>query len=361
VIDFTSALYLGMRHPASALQPWTQLTTGVPAALGEPTAARMVARKFAELQGCEDAVLGSSTLHLFWDLFGMFTGDDVTIFLDSGAYPIVRWGVERAAARGVAVRNFRHHDKKALCRQLSQTRLRQTKPVVVCDGLCPACAGPAPLAAYLDEVHALRGLLIVDDTQALGILGQSPSSEKPYGRGGGGSLPWSAIEGQDVLAVSSLAKGFGVPAAVLAGSEKRVRAFRIRSETRVHCSPLSIASLRAAEHALAMNRNQGDAVRLQLANRVSCFRQVARQRGFRVRGGHFPVQSPILPANINHADIHRKLLALGVHAVLHKSHPADRQQISFLVRADHSECNIIEAIAKFQQAINGTPLNGDQS
>src|ERR1700745_2783322 len=100
MLDFTSALYLGMRHPSCALRPWSQFTTGVPAALGWLPEAWSIAHEFAALQGCEGGVLGTSTLHQFWDLFGILGRQQVAIHVDAGAYPIARWGVERAAARG---------------------------------------------------------------------------------------------------------------------------------------------------------------------------------------------------------------------------------------------------------------------
>lgn len=50
------------------------------------------------MQGCEMATLSSSTLHLFWDLFGALARGRVAIYMDAGTYPIARWGVERAAA-----------------------------------------------------------------------------------------------------------------------------------------------------------------------------------------------------------------------------------------------------------------------
>lgn len=71
MINFASALYLGMHHPSQLLQSWQQLTLGVPAALAEPPGAEEVAGKLAQLQGSEQGVLLPSTLHLFWDLFGM--------------------------------------------------------------------------------------------------------------------------------------------------------------------------------------------------------------------------------------------------------------------------------------------------
>src|SRR5262245_64902371 len=100
VLDFTSALYLGLLHPSRVLRPWTQLTTGVPAALAPPPGAVAVTARLAALQGCERATLGTSTLHLFWDLFGLFPAREIAIYLDAGTYAIAGWGVERAAARG---------------------------------------------------------------------------------------------------------------------------------------------------------------------------------------------------------------------------------------------------------------------
>ncbi|NTU84446.1 MAG: pyridoxal phosphate-dependent aminotransferase family protein, partial [Chloroflexales bacterium] len=93
MLDFTSSLYLGLAHPSAALRPWSSLTTGRPAALLEPPGAATVAARLAAIQGREAAGLATSTLHLGWDLFGMLDGRTTAIFLDEGAYPVVRWGV----------------------------------------------------------------------------------------------------------------------------------------------------------------------------------------------------------------------------------------------------------------------------
>jgi len=101
VLDFTSALYLGLRHPSPSLRSWSELTTGKPAALESPPLSTAIAGRFAALVGCESAVPIASTLHLFWDLFGLLASDWVRIYMDEGTYAIARWGVERAPARGV--------------------------------------------------------------------------------------------------------------------------------------------------------------------------------------------------------------------------------------------------------------------
>jgi len=82
---------------------------------------------------------------------------------------------------------------------------------------------------------------VIDDTQALGILGAWPGPGAPYGRGGAGSPAWCGVAGDDLARVCSLAKGFGAPLAVLAGSARVVARFEAEAATPVHCSPPSAA------------------------------------------------------------------------------------------------------------------------
>ena len=117
MLDFTSALYLGMRHPAAALAPWSSLTLGQPAALREPPGAQALAASLAALQGCEAACVLPSTLHLFWDLFGMLAAERLVILVDGGSYAIARWGAERAQALGLPQQVFPSGEMAAL-RQL---------------------------------------------------------------------------------------------------------------------------------------------------------------------------------------------------------------------------------------------------
>jgi 8-amino-7-oxononanoate synthase len=334
MLDFTSALYLGLRHPSESLRPWSQLTLGVPAALASPPGAEAVAQEIARLQGCGRGVLGPSTFHLFWDVFGMFSRRPVAVYVDAGAYPIARWGVERAAARGVPVREFAHGDVEALRRALREDRHR--RPVLLTDGFCPSCGKAAPLRAYLDSLRAFGGWLIVDDTQALGILGRSPAPDAPYGRGGGGMLPQLQITGPDVLVISSLAKGFGAPAAVLCGSKAAVDQFEQNSETRMHCSQPAVAVIRAAEHALIANRYDGDRLRKRLAGLVALFRRCVAQTGLVLAGGLFPVQSLVPSGHLDALRLHENLLHCGIRAVLGHASGGHGLRLSFLITARHS-------------------------
>ena len=354
VLDFTSALYLGMRHPSRSLPAWQAFTTGKPAALDAPPSAIGVAQQLATLQGCERATLLPSTLHLFWDLFGVLAREPVRIYMDAGTYAVARWGVERAALQGLSVHCFPHYDAAAARALIRRDRRCGARPIVVVDGFCPACGRAAPLADLLRCVEHRGGRLVVDDTQALGVLGEDPTVITPYGRAGGGSLPWHGLASPSVLVGSSLAKGFGVPLAVLGGSKRSIRHFEQCSETRVHSSPPSIAGLRAAEHALAVNRLHGDGLRFYLSQLVERFRAGLRQIGLVANDGVFPVQ--MISVGGHAPAVHLRLLCAGIRTVLVRCCRGLGTQLGFLITASHRPADIDQAVEALDRVCNRTLL-----
>ena len=146
-------------------------------------------------------------------------------------------------------------------------------------------------------------------------------------------LAWNAIGGPDILLVSSLAKAFGVSVAVLSGSKSAVEAFEAASETRMHCSPPSIAVVHAAERALALNREHGDRLRLRLSNLVARFRQRASDTGFRFSGGLFPFQTLLPSPGLDAVRFYAHLRKQGIRTVLHQAQNGHGPRISFLISA----------------------------
>lgn len=350
VIDLTSSLYLGLRHDSAVVPPWTSLTTGVPAALAVAPEAGMVAAGLADLIGTKAATLAPSTLHAFWDLFVAIGARQ--IYVDAGTYPIARWGAERAQCAGAAVRTFRHHDPGALRRAV--TTMGGRGPVVLTDGLCPGCGGVAPVGDYLDAVRSLGGTVVVDDTQALGVLG-TPTPGHLYGAGGGGTARWSGLSDAGLIVVASLAKGLGVPVAMVAGSHAMVRRYEARGETRIHCSPPSNAHLSAATHALHCNALQGDELRRHVARLVTRFRALLDGQGIRVMAGLFPIQTVRPETRLDLRAVHRHLLELGIRAVLHRPRCERGLALSFILTAAHREPDVDRAARAIGIALSREP------
>ena len=237
-------------------------------------------------------------------------------------------------------------------------RLRQARahdrrrPIVVADAFCPGCGAPAPIADYLELTRTRNGLLILDDTQALGMLGQSPGRGDPYGRGGGGSLRYCGASGPDVILVSSLAKGFGVPAALISGAAAVIGDFEARSETRIHTSPPSAAVMEAARHALAVNRQRGDTIRRGLARLIIHFGRRLAAAGLHAIGGLFPVQTIHIPPGCNVTRVHAKLLRLGVRTVLGRGQGCAGARIRFVINASHCAQDIDRAVDALAMSVD---------
>jgi 8-amino-7-oxononanoate synthase len=348
--DFTSVLYLGMNHPHEALRPWRHLTTGRPDGLEPSARAERLAGRFARFSGHAAAALAGSTLHIFWDLFDCLARDGIVIHVDEGAYPVARWGIDRAAARGVRVASFPKHDSGALLANLA-TAGGRLRPVVVADAICPLTGRPAPLDEYVEICRAFGGRLVVDDTQGIGLFGRNPLPASPYGEDGAGTAAWFGIQYGGLLVVSSLAKAFGAPLAALAGSMKLVNQFKATSLTRIHCSPPSLAAVSAAEAALSINDTDGLGRRQRLLGLIGAFRAGLARLGLTSQGGIFPFQTLTRPAGEDAITLYARLLDEGVRTVLHAGASGGRALITFVINCRHAPHEIAFALRALSRCL----------
>jgi 8-amino-7-oxononanoate synthase len=349
MLDFTSALYLGFEHASQTLAPWSRLTEGVPATLREADQARALASRIAALVGCERASLTPSTLHAFWDLFGQFHERSHWVCLDGANYPIAGWGAERAGARGVRVQHFRHLDPDSLQHQLQLHWSARQRPVVATDGFCAGCGRHAPLREYLALVEQHDGLLVVDDTQALGVFGRE-AGETDFGAGGGGAAARAGLHKQPrLLLVASMAKAFGAPLAYLAGTTPAIAVFEARSETRMYSSPPAHAALAAAARALTLNRSVGASARARLARNIEQFRAADWQSvSVRLLEGYSPVQRLAADATgsrVGALRLQAKLQTLGVRSLVQRARCRPEASVTCVLSALHEARDIDRLLA----------------
>ena len=99
-------------------------------------------------------------------------------------------------------------------------------PVVACDGLCPRCGRLRAACRLPRQSLPASGSVVIDDTQAVGLLGEDPTATPPYGSGGGGTPRHLGVSDPALFAVASFAKAFGAPVAALLGVGDAVRHLR---------------------------------------------------------------------------------------------------------------------------------------
>ncbi|SAK85835.1 8-amino-7-oxononanoate synthase [Caballeronia hypogeia] len=350
MIDFASALYLGMRHPAGALGGWDALTSGLPAALAAAPLARRVAADAAALQGAEAGMVGASTLHLAIDAFELL-GRTHALIADDALYPVMRWALERMIGRGVPVTWFRQGDAADLARKLAW-RGSARPPAVITDATVGGGV-PAPIGRYVDAVRREGGLVLVDHSQVLGLTGERASPRSPWGQGGGGALRHASLpqpSRQPVLLLASWAKAFGAPLATLCGPAALIGHIARDGPTQSHCSPPSAVALLAALDALAINRRAGARLRLRLLHRLQRLHDglagLARAAlpDLHLSGRWHPLQRMTLASDERALALHAGLRARGMRTALLRQRGGGYALI-VIARADHRVAEIDALLA----------------
>jgi 8-amino-7-oxononanoate synthase len=355
--DFSSALYLGLTHPGAALPPWSALTFGRPGALEEPPGAVQAAADLARLTGQDAGLLYPSTLHSFHDLFSVIAPGGATLLIDAAAYPVATWGAASARLDGPPCETYPHQDAGAAARRARRAFRAGRRPVILTDGLCPSCGRLAPLPELARAAADHGGQLVVDDTQALGVLGHPMGTAAPLGLGGGGTLAWFGLCGRHITTCCSLAKGFGAPLAVLLGDAATVGRVAREGPARVHCSPPSVAAIAAAAQALRTNATMGDLLRARLARRIAQLRRGLIRLGVRPQSAlPLPVQTIALP----NADAAQPVLAAldadGIRALATRS-CGGGVGLTILLTARHAVHDVERLIDALARAIRQTAFD----
>lgn len=357
LIDFCSSLYLGMQHPSAALPSWGSLTTGVPALLGELEINQQIAQQVAALQGMEAGILAPSSLHLMFDFFQAIDRNTV-LFLDEQAYPLMDWASRIATGRGIKVLSFSSHKLSKLSLLLQMYVRPGQIPFILCDGWNPVIGKAAPLWRYLDLLRPFNGYLLIDDTQALGVLGENASKTKSLGKGGGGTLRHLGISNPAVVSIASLAKGLGVPLAVMSGSYRFIRPFMQQGLSRIHCSQVAHPVAMAAMQALKFNQKEGNQQRAYLSHLIEMFRREVALAGLECRGGIFPVQNIKLATVEQTLTLYQFLNKNGIAALLLKGEGAGQSPIiSFCINTTQSATQyryLGQCLRKFQARLRNS-------
>ncbi len=336
LVDFTSALYLGFRHPSRALPGYHRLTKGLPAVLSTGREERQLGNEVARLQGFRAGLVGSSTLHLYVDLVRRLARAPVSLLMDAYAYPVSRWAAVMVRAMGGQLVTFGHLDAAALERGLRRAHHR---PVVMVDDYCPNCGRQVDLPRVYAAVRAHDGLLVVDTTQGLGVVGPAPTRGQPLGLGGRGVFAQTSTPTTGAVAIASLSKAFGTPLAVISGPPSLLRPMQ-RSGSFVHCSPPPRPAVDAGLRALRLAQSEeGDQRRRVLSARVTQLRRGLARMGLPSRGGSFPVLVvELAPSVVRRA--HRALLAAGIATLPLAGHLGTDGGLGFALTARHRSAEV---------------------
>jgi len=362
--DFASANYLGLDlHPAviasipEAIKRWGVHPSWT-RAVASPQIYEDLEQEIARFIGAPDVLIFPTVTLLHSGVLPVLAGGNGVILLDRAAHNSMQEAAQLAGARGTAVGWFAHNDIEDLERQLFFHRERAQKLVAI-DGVYSMSGAypPLPEFARLARKHGAR--VYVDDAHGLGVIGENPKQNNPYGDRGNGLVRYFDLRyGDNIVYVGGMSKAFSSMIAFVTCVDEAEKRRLSTASTAVFSGPSPTASLASAMAGLKISQDEeGSAIRRRLLSLTRQLVDGARAIGFAVdNNGLFPLVSVKIGTV---SDVVKACNILWEHGVLitpalFPAVPIDRGALRFTVTAANTEEQVqlaIEALRKVREML----------
>ena len=117
------------------------------------------------------------------------------------------------------------------------------------------------IAGYAEVARRYDATLYIDDAHGIGVLGEHPGPNLPYGSGGGGVVRYFGLGYDNIVYVAGLSKAFSSLGAFVTCRSPEERSLFLTASTMIFSGPIPVASLATALAGLRVNREEGDELR----------------------------------------------------------------------------------------------------
>jgi glycine C-acetyltransferase len=348
VLNMCANNYLNLSsHPdvvaaaGEALEQWGYGMSSVRFICGTQTVHTRLEETIASFLGKEAAILYSSCFDANGGLFETLLGPEDAVISDALNHASVIDGIRLCKAQRYRYRNC---DMADLEEKLKEARDARTI-MIATDGVFSMDGVIAPLADICALAESHGALVMVDDSHALGVLGE-------HGRG----TPehHGVSERVDIL-TGTLGKALGgASGGFTSGSRELVDLLRQRSRPYLFSNSLAPMIAAASITAIEIVQRSRD-LRSRLRRNAEHFRAAVEAAGFETRGaGH-----PIIPVMVGEArdaqTIAAGLLERGVYAIgfFYPVVPKGEARIRVQVSAEHEIADLDFAVEQLAAVRDG--------
>ena len=357
--DFASANYLGLDlHPAvqaaifDAIRRWGTHPSWT-RAVASPQIYEDLEQEIAKLIGAHDVLVFPTVTLLHSGVLPVLAGGDGVIILDRAAHNSMQEAAQLAGTRGTVVDRFDHNDPHDLERRLEFHRERPRK-IIAIDGVYSMSGAYPPLQEFarLARKHGAR--LYVDDAHGLGVIGENPTPDNPYGDKGNGVVRYFGLRyGDDIVYVGGMSKAFSSMAAFVSCADDAEKRRLTMASTAIFSGPCPTASLASALVGLKISQGQeGAAIRRRLLGLTEQLVEGARALGFAVDNNEL---FPLVSVKIGTVpDVVKACNILWEHGILitpavFPAVPMDRGALRFTVTAANTEEQVQSAVEALRE------------
>lgn len=342
VLNLCANNYLGLAgHPAlveaaqKALAEYGYGMASVRFICGTQTVHRRLEERLSDFLGTEDTILYSSCFDANTGLFETILEEDDAIISDTLNHASIIDGVRLSKAQRF---RYANNDMDDLDLQLQAAASARYK-LVATDGVFSMDGVIANLPGVCDLADRHGALVMVDDSHAVGVLGQH----------GAGTPEMTATSHRIDIVTGTLGKALGGASGGYTSGPAEIIAW-LRQRSRPYLFSNSLAPVIAATTLAALDLlSAGSELREQLQRNAERFRHQMVAAGFQLVGsGH-----PIVPVMLGDAklatEMAERLLLDGVYVIGFSFPvvPPGKARIRTQMSAAHSDEDIDRAVAAF--------------
>ncbi len=344
VLNFCANNYLGLADDQrlidaakKALDEYGFGLASVRFICGTQTVHKQLEKKLSEFLKTEDTILYSSCFDANGGLFETLLGPEDAIISDSLNHASIIDGVRLCKAKRF---RYANNDMSDLKEKLEQARDSRFK-LIVTDGVFSMDGIIADLKSVCDLADEYGALVAVDDSHAVGFLGENGRGTPEY---------CGVLERVDII-TGTLGKALGGASGGYTSGRKEIVEM-LRQRSRPYLFSNTLAPMIAATSVGVLNIVEKDKVlRQQLFQNMEKFRSEMDAMGFELAGK----DHPIIPVMLGDAELASKmadaLLAEGIYVIgfSYPVVPKGKARIRVQISAAHSSEDIDRCIAAFKK------------
>jgi glycine C-acetyltransferase len=300
--------------------------------------------RLARFLGYEDAILFSSCFDANGGVFEALLGEEDAVVSDALNHASIIDGIRLSRARRFRYANSDMKDLEAQLRAAEDGGARFK--LVVTDGVFSMDGYLANLPALCDVAERHGALVMVDDSHAVGFIGE-------HGRG---TPEHHRVEGRVDLVTGTLGKALGGASGGYVAASREIVEW-LRQKARPYLFSNTLAPVIADVSLTVLELiERGDALRRRLRDNARHFREAMTKLGFEL----LPGEHPIVPVMLHEAKLAQEMAARlmdeGVYVIgfFFPVVPKGQARIRTQLSAAHSTSDLdfaVEAFARVGRAL----------
>lgn len=292
-------------------------------------------KKLSTFLGMEDCILYSSCFDANGGLFETLLNEKDVIISDTLNHASIIDGVRLCKAQRKRYQNNSMAELEEHLLQAKEARYR----LIVTDGVFSMDGIIANLESICDLAEKYDALVMVDDSHAVGVLGENGKGTHEY---------HNVMSRVDIL-TGTLGKALGGASGGYTAAKKPIIDWlRQRSRPYLFSNSLAPSIVAASIEALSLVED-GAALRGQLESHALYFRREMTAAGFRLSGGDHPIIPVMIGDAAKAVEFSERLLKEGIYAIAfsYPVVPVGEARIRVQLSAVHTQEHLSKAITAF--------------